>query len=124
MRDISYLIDGDNIVAAAKLILPSDLELGKMLGTGEFGEVCQGVWKTTTESGEPLFIDVAVKTLKQAADDQVKSDLLKEASVMASYNHPHLVALMGVCLENPTRLVTELAQHGALDTYLKQRRPE
>ncbi|XP_065836872.1 tyrosine-protein kinase JAK2-like [Oscarella lobularis] len=53
----------------------------------------------------------------------MKDDLLREASVMATFDHPHLVALMGVCIESPMRLVVEFASYGALDEYLQEHEP-
>lgn len=54
---------------------------------------------------------------------EAREEFLREASVMCSVDHPYLVALLGISLEQPPRMVTELALYGALHDYLRKRNP-
>ena len=95
-----------------------ELVLGVELGHGYFGAVHRGVWRQGTE--------VAVKTLRhkegrQEADfEREKATFLAETEVMKRLNHPHLVKMLGICVEkSPFYLVQELCQNGDLKHYLK-----
>ena len=62
------------------------------LGSGEFGEVCNGVWtKSNKES-----VEVAVKKLKPNATEGDRVRFLQEAAIMGQFRHPNVVTLMGV----------------------------
>lgn len=73
---------------------------------GEFGVVQQGIW--TNEHGER--IQVAIKCLSKQRMNNNSMEFLKEAAIMHSISHPHIVRLFGVVLDgNSLMLVTELA---------------
>ncbi len=65
--------------------------LGVKLGSGQFGDVFKGVWKSA--NGE---VEVAVKTLKDgsAAEDRIK--FLQEAAIMSQFKHPSIVTIFGL----------------------------
>ncbi|MGH0124435.1 UNVERIFIED_CONTAM: hypothetical protein FKN15_055344 [Acipenser sinensis] len=46
--------------------------------------------------------------------------IAKEALIMASMDHPHLVRLLGVCLSPTIQLVTQLMPHGCLLDYVHE----
>jgi len=50
----------------------------------------------------------------------VQAELMKEARVMASLDHSHIVRMIGVCKSDYIMLVLELAQLGPLNKYLKR----
>jgi len=50
----------------------------------------------------------------------VQSELMKEARVMASLDHSHIVRMIGVCKSDCIMLVLELAPLGPLNKYLKR----
>ncbi|XP_003781652.1 tyrosine-protein kinase FRK [Otolemur garnettii] len=88
----------------------SSVQLLKRLGSGQFGEVWEGLWNNTTP--------VAVKTLKPGSMDP--NDFLREAQIMKSLRHPKLIQLYAVCtLEDPIYIITELMRHGSLQEYLQ-----
>ncbi|XP_005409816.1 PREDICTED: tyrosine-protein kinase FRK isoform X2 [Chinchilla lanigera] len=88
----------------------SSIQLLKRLGSGQFGEVWEGLWNNTTS--------VAVKTLKPGSMDP--NDFLREAQIMKSLRHPKLIQLYAVCtLEDPIYIITELMRHGSLQEYLQ-----
>ncbi|NXI32553.1 FRK kinase, partial [Sterrhoptilus dennistouni] len=87
------------------------LKMVKKLGSGQFGEVWEGLWNNTTP--------VAIKTLKPGSMDP--KDFLREAQIMKNLRHPKLIQLYAVCtLEDPIYIITELMRHGSLLEYLKK----
>ncbi|KAM5257200.1 tyrosine-protein kinase FRK [Ctenodactylus gundi] len=88
----------------------SSVQLLRRLGSGQFGEVWEGLWNNTTP--------VAVKTLKPGSMDP--TDFLREAQIMKGLRHPKLIQLYAVCtLEDPIYIITELMRHGSLQEYLQ-----
>ncbi|XP_002742020.1 tyrosine-protein kinase Src42A-like [Saccoglossus kowalevskii] len=82
----------------------------RKLGSGQFGDVFEGLWNTTTP--------VAVKQLRKGTMDP--SDFLREAEIMKKLRHPKLVQLYAVCtLQEPIYIVTELMNNGSLLDYLQ-----
>jgi serine/threonine protein kinase len=49
-----------------------------------------------------------------------QSELMKEARVMASLDHCHIVRMIGVCKSDNIMLVLELAPLGPLNKFLKR----
>ena len=43
------------------------------------------------------FTMVAVKTLKEEADDEMCTNFEKEACLLAELDHPNIIRLLGVC---------------------------
>ena len=50
-----------------------------------------------SSSGEN--VDVAVKTLKEGAEEQDKVKFLQEAAIMGQFKHPNVVTMYGVVTE-------------------------
>ncbi|XP_066586461.1 activated Cdc42 kinase-like isoform X2 [Prorops nasuta] len=100
-----------------KHMIPADaIIVNKELGTGEFGVVQQGVW---TNDGER--IQVAIKCLSRERMHNNPIEFLKEAAIMHSIDHEHIVRLYGVVLDtNSLMLVTELAPLRSLLECLKE----
>ena len=71
------------------------------LGSGEFGNVTKAVW--TKNDDEKL--EVAIKTLKENAATEERVKFLQEAAIMGQFNHPNVVKLHGVVLEDPTMVI-------------------
>lgn len=94
--------------------IPRDqIQLVRRLGSGQFGEVYEGLWNKT--------VPVAVKTFKQGKMNP--HDFLKEAQVLKSLRHPKLLQLYAVCTqEEPILIITELMRNGSLLDYLRGRR--
>ncbi|EOA97273.1 Tyrosine-protein kinase FRK, partial [Anas platyrhynchos] len=83
----------------------------KKLGSGQFGEVWEGLWNNTTP--------VAIKTLRPGSMDP--EDFLREAQIMKNLRHPKLIQLYAVCtLEDPIYIITELMKYGSLLEYLQK----
>ncbi|XP_019623821.1 PREDICTED: tyrosine-protein kinase Src42A-like isoform X1 [Branchiostoma belcheri] len=87
----------------------SSLQKVRKLGSGQFGEVWEGLWNSTTP--------VAIKMLKTGTMDP--GEFLQEANIMKKLRHPKLVQLYAVCtLEEPIYIVTELMKNGSLLDFL------
>ncbi|NP_001161548.1 FYN/Yes-like tyrosine-protein kinase [Saccoglossus kowalevskii] len=87
------------------------LTLSKKLGSGQFGDVWEGLWNQTTK--------VAVKTLKPGA--MSPEAFLGEANVMKKLRHDNLVSLLAVCSDmEPIYIVTEMMAKGSLLDYLRE----
>ncbi|CAF4985014.1 unnamed protein product, partial [Rotaria socialis] len=90
-----------------------DLRLIRSLGSGQFGDVWEGLWNSR--------MPVAIKTLKPGSMNP--TDFLAEASIMKKLKHSNLIQLYAVCtIEEPIYIVTELMQNGSLLDYLQSPR--
>nr|XP_019545217.2 uncharacterized protein LOC109415740 [Aedes albopictus] len=88
----------------------TSLKFVRKLGSGQFGDVWEGLWNNTTP--------VAIKTLKSGTMDP--KDFLAEAQIMKKLRHNKLIQLYAVCtLEEPIYIITELMKHGSLLEFLQ-----
>ncbi|XP_048456974.1 mitogen-activated protein kinase kinase kinase 21 isoform X2 [Rhincodon typus] len=103
--------------AAATEIEFSQLTLQEIIGVGGFGKVYRGTWK-----GQP----VAVKAARRDPDEEAGAtaeSARREARLFAMLQHRNIIALRGVCLQEPNLcLVMEYAQGGPLNRALAGRR--
>lgn len=98
-------------------ILFAELELEEVIGVGGFGKVYRGFWR-----GE----EVAVKAARLDPDEDISvttENVRQEAKLFWLLNHPNIVTLKGVCLEEPNLcLVMEYARGGPLNRVLSGRK--
>ncbi len=94
-----------------------ELELEEVIGVGGFGKVYKGLWR-----GQ----EVAVKAARQDPDEPIsdtQENVRQEAKLFWLLNHPNIVMLKGVCLQQPNLcLVMEYAKGGSLNRVLVGRR--
>ncbi|XP_045387872.1 ephrin type-A receptor 5 isoform X2 [Lemur catta] len=101
----------------AKEIEASCITIERVIGAGEFGEVCSGCLKLPGKRELP----VAIKTLKVGYTEKQRRDFLGEASIMGQFDHPNIIHLEGVVTKSkPVMIVTEYMENGSLDTFLKK----
>ncbi|XP_045853794.1 ephrin type-A receptor 5 isoform X5 [Meles meles] len=101
----------------AKEIEASCITIQRVIGAGEFGEVCSGRLKLPGKRELP----VAIKTLKVGYTEKQRRDFLGEASIMGQFDHPNIIHLEGVVTKSkPVMIVTEYMENGSLDTFLKK----
>uniref|UniRef100_A0A1I7ZUM5 Tyrosine-protein kinase n=1 Tax=Steinernema glaseri TaxID=37863 RepID=A0A1I7ZUM5_9BILA len=96
------------------------IHLEKRLGSGQFGEVWLGAFKSTMTSTP---VPVAVKLLRAGAaskkDDRVQ--FIKEAHLSQSFHHANVVRVFGVAMQKePIMIVMELANGGSLLKLLRE----
>lgn len=86
------------------------------LGSGAFGEVKRATLSSKSE--------VAVKTLKNGGDRELREKFLTEARILAVLKHAHIVKLIGVCTcEAPYWMIIELMPLGEFLSYLRDHSP-
>ncbi|XP_014600328.1 PREDICTED: tyrosine-protein kinase transmembrane receptor Ror2 [Polistes canadensis] len=92
------------------------------LGQGAFGRVFQAKAPGLVPGEE--FTNVAVKMLKEEASDDLLVDFEREACLLAEFNHPNIVKLLGVCaLGRPMCLLFEYMGRGDLNEFLRSCSP-
>ncbi|KAL6447379.1 hypothetical protein ACFW04_001532 [Cataglyphis niger] len=118
-EDYAEIVDeeGDYSTPATRdyEIVRNQVELGEIIGEGQFGNVHKGSYK----GRDGQTIAVAVKTCKVDADHATSEKFLEEAYIMQQFEHPHIIRLIGVCSEAPIWLVMELARLGEMRAYLQ-----
>uniref|UniRef100_A0A8C6ZHZ8 Ephrin type-A receptor 3 n=2 Tax=Nothoprocta perdicaria TaxID=30464 RepID=A0A8C6ZHZ8_NOTPE len=101
----------------AKELDASNIAIDKVVGAGEFGEVCSGRLKLPSKRE----ISVAIKTLKVGYTEKQRRDFLGEASIMGQFDHPNIIRLEGVVTKSkPVMIVTEYMENGSLDSFLRK----
>uniref|UniRef100_A0AAV2LTE0 Ephrin type-A receptor 6 n=1 Tax=Knipowitschia caucasica TaxID=637954 RepID=A0AAV2LTE0_KNICA len=102
----------------AKEIDPSYICIERVIGAGEFGEVCSGRLRLPGRMDVP----VAIKTLKGGYSEQQRRDFLREASIMGQFCCTNIIRLEGVVTNSrPVMIVVEYMENGALDSFLRSR---
>ncbi|MFT7801742.1 mitogen-activated protein kinase kinase kinase 9-like [Arapaima gigas] len=95
----------------------SELVLEEIIGVGGFGKVYRALWRGT---------EVAVKAARRDPDEdagQTVESVRQEARLFAMLRHPNIMALVGVCLQEPNLcLVMEFARGGSLNRALSRKR--
>ncbi|CAH2246341.1 ephrin type-A receptor 3-like [Pelobates cultripes] len=101
----------------AKEIDASSIRIERVIGAGEFGEVCSGRLKLPSKRE----IYVAIKSLKAGYTEKQRRDFLGEASIMGQFDHPNIIRLEGVVTKcKPVMIITEFMENGSLDLFLKK----
>ncbi|CAI8021696.1 Hepatocyte growth factor receptor [Geodia barretti] len=100
-----------------KLIVSKvQVHLSSTIGKGEFGLVYKGYVESDT--GTTL---VAIKTSKALSSEVEKKNLLREISKMASFEHNHVMSLLGVCLDSEMPLmIMPLMVKGSVLEYVRK----
>uniref|UniRef100_A0A8C5IBT7 Ephrin type-A receptor 7 n=1 Tax=Gouania willdenowi TaxID=441366 RepID=A0A8C5IBT7_GOUWI len=100
----------------AKELDASCIKIERVIGAGEFGEVCSGRLKLPGKRE----VSVAIKTLKVGYTEKQRRDFLCEASIMGQFDHPNVVHLEGVVTRGkPVMIVIEYMENGSLDSFLR-----
>uniref|UniRef100_A0A8C5H8I0 receptor protein-tyrosine kinase n=1 Tax=Gouania willdenowi TaxID=441366 RepID=A0A8C5H8I0_GOUWI len=101
----------------AKEIDVSSIHIEKVIGMGEFGEVCSG--RLRLQGKREIY--VAIKSLKAGYSDKQRRDFLSEASIMGQFDHPNIIRLEGVVTRcKPLMIITEYMENGSLDAFLRK----
>ncbi|XP_046880094.1 melanoma receptor tyrosine-protein kinase-like isoform X2 [Hypomesus transpacificus] len=103
--------------ALLRMLKETELKKVRVLGSGAFGTVFKGIW---LPEGENVKIPVAIKVLREATSPKANQEILDEAYVMASVDHPYVCRLLGICLTSTVQLVTQLMPYGCLLDYVRE----
>uniref|UniRef100_A0A3Q2E9J4 receptor protein-tyrosine kinase n=1 Tax=Cyprinodon variegatus TaxID=28743 RepID=A0A3Q2E9J4_CYPVA len=102
----------------AKEIDPSYICIDRVIGAGEFGEVCSGHLRIPGRKD----VAVAIKTLKGGYMEDQRREFLREASIIGQFNNSNIIRLEGVVTKSrPVMIVVEYMENGALDAFLRTR---
>lgn len=106
-----------------KLEFPrNDIIYVQDLGQGAFGRVFQAKAPGLLKGEE--FTLVAVKMLKEEASEDLQLDFEREACLLAEFDHPNIVKLLGVCaVGKPMCLLFEYMGRGDLNEFLRSCSP-
>lgn len=87
------------------------------LGSGAFGEVFLGLFYL----GSFKTRKVAVKQISGTVTPEENSQLFEEARMMQTFDHPNIVKLLGVAMnQDPIMIVMELAERGSVLDVIKR----
>ncbi|MEQ2206315.1 Ephrin type-A receptor 3 [Xenoophorus captivus] len=95
----------------AKEIDASNIRIERVIGAGEFGEVCSG--RLRVQGKREIY--VAIKSLKAGYSDKQRRDFLSEASIMGQFDHPNIIRLEGVVTKCPW--VTRVEEIDSLERW-------
>lgn len=118
--DYAEIVDDDpdyaHPMAAKDYDIPrSRLKLEMIIGQGQFGDVHRGIYTSPDDPNMP----VAIKSCKNA---ESREKFLEEAYTMKQFDHPHIIKLIGVCMDDEFYIVMELAAYGEMRSYLQKNR--
>lgn len=100
----------------------NDIVYVRSLGQGAFGRVFQAKAPGLIPNEDDML--VAVKMLKDDASEQMQTDFEREACILAEFDHPNIVKLLGVCaLGRPMCLLFEFMSPGDLSEFLRSCSP-
>ncbi|XP_006733543.1 muscle, skeletal receptor tyrosine-protein kinase isoform X6 [Leptonychotes weddellii] len=100
----------------------NNIEYVRDIGEGAFGRVFQARAPGLLPY-EP-FTMVAVKMLKEEASADMQADFQREAALMAEFDNPNIVKLLGVCaVGKPMCLLFEYMAYGDLNEFLRSLAP-
>lgn len=89
-----------------------DIAIGRLLGTGSFGDVFKAKYRRRT---------VAVKKIAISQDPAKLASFVKEIRAMQQLSHPNILTLIGFALQAPyTYIVSEYCKNGSLDVYMRE----
>ncbi len=108
------------------LLNSANLRSDKKIDKGNFGEVHLGSYKYRTILNEIQELPVAIKKL-HLNDEKSKKEIKKEADLMKSLDHPHIIKYIGLCytLEDNgeiLNIVIEYARLGSMHSFLNERK--
>ena len=92
----------------------SDVQIGKRIFKGAFGEVYEA---TLSNTGERVSVKYCHSDKQEIVDK-----FLQEADILKHYEHPNIIRLIGVYAERePVYIVFELMSGGALSEFLRKK---
>eukprot|EP01099_Mayorella_cantabrigiensis_P003713 TRINITY_DN2801_c0_g1_i1.p1 TRINITY_DN2801_c0_g1~~TRINITY_DN2801_c0_g1_i1.p1 ORF type:complete len:469 (+),score=95.81 TRINITY_DN2801_c0_g1_i1:1003-2409(+) len=93
-----------------------EIQIGKLIGRGSFGQVFRGTWKGVVVALK--LLDFSLLEL----DENILNDFVTEIRIMNALKHPNIVEFKGISYEVGTKLylVSELVAFGSLSDLLHE----
>lgn len=89
-----------------EMIKYEELRFRELLGQGAYGKVHRGYFRDS---------EVAIKVINtDKVDDRLAKEFIKEIECMVRIRHNRFLLLLGICIEGPLCIVTELSKGGNL----------
>ncbi|CAH8447991.1 unnamed protein product [Schistosoma curassoni] len=104
----------------------SSFTLENLLGEGNYGIVYKGKLSINADDeSNSSDTEIAIKTLKDGFRNRQLINLIREAKVLIELEpHPNIIKFHGLCIDNNhPYILLELAVHGNLRDFLRNRRP-
>lgn len=109
-------------------VSPSNVELVRSLGMGQFGQVYLGhtVGLSQKDLGlgksddKSIPIEVAVKQLRDSAEKSECKAFDKEVKFMSKLRHRGVVQILGVCQQSQPFILMECMKNGDLQSFLQK----
>ena len=89
------------------------IEVGPVIGEGEFGSVFEGRYKSSR--GETS--NIAIKVINDVTPSQME-DFMREAAVLMKLDHQCVVQMIGISKGSQVMMLLELVPLGSLLDYL------
>ncbi|CAH8447681.1 unnamed protein product [Schistosoma haematobium] len=113
--------------SSPKTYIPkSSFTLENLLGEGNYGIVYKGKLSINADDeSNSNGTEIAIKTLKDGFRNRQLINLIREAKVLIELEpHPNIIKFHGLCIDNNhLYILLELAIHGNLRDFLRNRRP-
>ncbi|CAH8819339.1 unnamed protein product [Schistosoma curassoni] len=113
--------------SSPKTYIPkSSFTLENLLGEGNYGIVYKGKLSINADDeSNSSDTEIAIKTLKDGFRNRQLINLIREAKVLIELEpHPNIIKFHGLCIDNNhPYILLELAVHGNLRDFLRNRRP-
>uniref|UniRef100_A0A336M750 non-specific protein-tyrosine kinase n=1 Tax=Culicoides sonorensis TaxID=179676 RepID=A0A336M750_CULSO len=93
----------------------NEVEKGRESGKDEFGTLFEGIYRPS--NGTKL--QVTIKMVNDLTNRQSYSQFLSEFSLLMKINHPFIVKLIGVVVEQPQMILQEYCPQGSLYDYIR-----
>eukprot|EP01089_Gocevia_fonbrunei_P023390 TRINITY_DN984_c0_g1_i2.p1 TRINITY_DN984_c0_g1~~TRINITY_DN984_c0_g1_i2.p1 ORF type:complete len:518 (-),score=41.67 TRINITY_DN984_c0_g1_i2:49-1602(-) len=104
-----------------KEIEPSEIKMGTRIGRGSYGDVFAGSWAGTTVAIKRLPASLAHGASKREKEEFF-ADFMREALIMRSLRHPHVLQLLATYLDPPDLcIVMEFMPRGSLYNVIHNR---